>query len=210
MYRIRTALFFLLCAFTVNAQNTKHNITNAVVTYDVVPIDGDLKSKLPSDYVIYAKNDMSRTEMKTVEGKKIVISDNLAQYAYTLTEKDGKKQAVRSGTESTKKVKPDPNAPSIELTREPKVIAGYTCYKAIVTKQTPNGPIVSEAWFNTELRCRNGIYGSIPGLNGFLMEYTTRDGDNNNYKLIAKSVDIGTTLNDSIFHVPAGFKIIMK
>ncbi len=198
------AFYFCILA-SVNGQNTKHSITSATVKYAISKIDADDKSKLPSEYLFFGKADMSRLELTSGGNKKIIISDNLSKSGFLLSTEGKNKIAMKLNPLETKSKGSNYTA---ELTRESKNIAGFVCYKAIISKQTINGPISKEVWFNSEIKCRNGYGINILGVNGLLMEFETQDINHNSYKLIAQQVDVSSVLSDSLFCVPKGYKFV--
>lgn len=191
----------------VNGQNTKHSITNVIVNYSIAKIENDDKSKLPTEYLFFGKNDMSRAEISANGTKKIIISDNLSRAGFLLSAKGKSKSALKLNPLNIKSKSANY---SVELTRESKSIAGFVCYKAFISKQTFNGPVTKEVWFNSEIKCRNGYGITILGINGLLMEFETQDLDHNTYKLTAQKVDVSTLLGDSLFRVPKGYKIVER
>ena len=137
----------------VNGQNTKHSITNVIVNYSIAKIENDDKSKLPTEYLFFGKNDMSRAEISANGTKKIIISDNLSRAGFLLSAKGKSKSALKLNPLNIKSKSANY---SVELTRESKSIAGFVCYKAFISKQTFNGAVTKEVWFNSEIKCRNG------------------------------------------------------
>ncbi len=206
---IKTYLFFLalLISAGVNSQNTKHSVTSAKIVYRVTLITEKGVNNKPLDYTLYLKKDMSRVEMESEKGKMVMISDNLGKSGYTLMDNSGQKIAMKMNMSKMMAKNGNLSEPKVVITRESKVIAGYTCYKAIVTSQTKEGERVYDVWFTNDIKGNYSYETNINGLNGLMMEFES-ERDGKTYKMVAVNVEPDDSISDELFKVPSDYQII--
>ena len=144
--------------------------------------------------------------MKMPTGNAIVmISDFLNGTAYTLMDMGPKKMAIQTTFDEIKAKRKGP-APKVTLTRESKVIAGYTCYKAIVIVTNDKGDHTMDVWFSNEIKSQNTFSTKIEGINGCLMEFETSEGGRT-MTMTAESVQAIDNIDPALFTVPEGYTI---
>lgn len=186
------------------SQNTKHSITSGKVIFDISypdsQFDDQTMSNFPTESIMYFKNDKSRVEVSMAMGKTIVISDNKSGNAVMLMDMMGNKMAIDMNKADIEKEKQKTGKPKVEKTRESKTIAGYTCYKAIITMNDKS----FDAWFTNDLSMKNSFSSEIEGVDGFLMEFYNQQ-NGMNMKMTCRSVE-PTDVSDSQFDIPEGYK----
>ena len=200
----------LFIATFCSAQNSKHSISYVKVEFEIDSSSLLLNSNRPLEFNLHGKNDMSRVEIKYQQETRIIISDNLSQSGYILSSMKNKKVAEKINSSHYTQRNTGIAKPIIILTRDSKLIAGFNCYKAIVRRQIMNTTSEEEVWFSNEIKCKNSFGNNLPGINGMLMQYQFHDDFNNNFKVSAKKVEVEESLSDSLFRVPAGYKIIER
>lgn len=203
-----TMLILAICISTIaNSQNTKHSISSAKIVYQITQTTSKDVAKKPMEYTLYIKKDMSRVEMESEKGKITMISDNLSHTGYMLMDNPGAKIAMKMNLQAELEKKGLNKDPEVEITRESKVIAGYTCYKAII-KSTIKDEVKSyDVWFTSDIKGDYSYDTKIKGVNGLMMEFeNTRDGKS--YKMTALSVEPMDNISDDLFKVPSDYQIM--
>ena len=209
MKSIRINLFFLALFIVGNAysQNNKHSVTSAKIAYKITSIsDKNIASK-PLEFILFIKKDMSRVEMESSNGKTVMISDNLANSGYMLMDNSGNKMAMKMDRNTMMKQNGIAQEPKVQITRESKVIAGYTCYKAIITSQTKDGEKIYDVWFTNDIKGNYSFDTKIKGLNGLMMEFESVN-EGTTYKMLATKVEPIDNLSDDLFKVPSEYLIM--
>jgi hypothetical protein len=213
----RAILLYTLVSFglTASAQTFKEGMISFRITYP--SLSAEMKQQeeyLPRNLYVLLKNHMTRLELKTIMGPVITISNNQTTEVYVLTEMLGKKLAMKSTSEDSKriakKVSPD-MVKKVEETTETKMIAGYKCRKVLVHITTGGKTTTSAIYYTTDIppvyndTYNNGFDINIPG---FIMQYSvTQEGIETLFtaeKVEAKPV------SDSIFDIPAGYEVMQR
>ncbi|MBL0104091.1 MAG: hypothetical protein IPP51_10295 [Bacteroidetes bacterium] len=139
-------------------------------------------------------------------GTMVMISDFKAKVNYVLMNMAGNKMAVKS-TEAEMNAKKSGVAPKVTVTRETKMIANYSCYKAIVTFTTGKGERSMDVWFTNQIHAHNSYTNSIDGITGVMMEFESTE-NGRTMKLTAKSVEPMDNIDPTLFQVPSDYKIL--
>ena len=205
----RTILFLISIFFTSNAycQNTKHSVSSAKIKYKLTHVSEKGTDSKPLEYSLYIKKDMSRVEMESEKGKITMISDNLADIGYMLMDNSGKKIAMKMSRNAMMKNNGVTAEPKVQITRESKTIAGYNCYKAIITSQTKDGEKIYDVWFTNDIKGNYSYDTKITELNGLMMEFEWIN-DGMTYQMVATSVEPDDNLSDDLFKVPNEYQIM--
>ncbi|HQW00167.1 MAG TPA: DUF4412 domain-containing protein [Bacteroidia bacterium] len=203
-----TLLLAALCISSIGySQNSKHSISSAKIVYRITQTTTKEVAIKPMEYTLFIKKDMSRVEMESEKGKMTMISDNLARTAYMLMDNSGSKIAMKMNLEAEMQKKGIDKDPEVEITRESKVIAGYTCYKAIIKSTTKGDKETYDVWFTSDIKGNYSYETNIKGVNGLMMEFeTSREGKT--YKMTALSVEPMDNLSDDLFKVPSDYQIM--
>jgi GLPGLI family protein len=202
--------FFLLLLTNLPAQNTKHSLISGKIVYEInFPVNEQrpqAKESMPKEMTLYFKEDFSRTEVSMPTGTMVMISDFKAKVNYMLMQMGTNKMAIKS-TEAEVNAKKSGVAPKVTVTRESKVIAGYSCYKAIVTYTSAKGERSIDVWFTNQIHAHNSYTTSIDGITGVMLEFESTE-NGHTMKLTAKSVEPIDILDPALFQVPADYKIM--
>lgn len=161
-----------------------------------------------STATIYFKPSLTRVDMSMGSMVNIVsITNSNTSKSLTLMTGMMGKMAIPSSLDEASKMNKQklPNF-KIEKTNETKVIAGYTCKKAILTDESGS---VNIFWYTEDIsfdtKGQNAIYSVLPGVS---LEYTTTI---NGMSMTFTTLSIETTLAnaDSLFDmtVPAGYTV---
>ncbi len=205
-------LFFSATISTI-AQNV---ITEGKIVYNIsypgMEMDSNYKAMMPSQSIVYFKDQKSRTEMSfstgiftaslldSKSGEIITLTDMMGtKTAIVLTEKDqqnAKKEKEKSGTKY----------PPIKITyeAETKKVAGYSCKKALITTGSESYPI--EIFYTDQIKSITQLNSSWENFDGFPLEYTL-NMEGVMMKLSASEVAVGN-VDDSLFSIPSDYKVM--
>jgi GLPGLI family protein len=198
-------LLFLLTSISSIAQTFEGRIVYKI------NIKGDFslqeRMMLPSEAKLYTKGDQSRMEMSLGLGMSTTTISNLKTGdAVSLMNILGSKYAIESKGADENRDEYMKNA-NLEITKESKSIAGYTCKKAIVTYSDPQTKNTTEmeVWFTKELNFNNDfVKGPFQKIEGAMLEFNLlQQGINMNFQATLVSSE---KVEKRQFEVPEGYK----
>lgn len=184
--------------------------------------DLDMKSKM------FFKNGNMKTENDMGMGKNYSYYHADTKTTTTLMEMMGKKMGFYSNEEEMKKIMSGRDSGKtriqafkpetfIEYLSDSKVIAGFTCYKAVIRYKNSKGEeIQQQLWYTPEFKMGEGMRMSgmmrseVPGINklkGFPMEMemVQRNGMKIFYEVT--KIDKNAKIDDKVFEIPKGYDI---
>lgn len=167
------------------------------------------KMMLPSEAVVYSKGEKSRMEMNMGFGMNTTtISNSKTGYTVSLMNIFGSKYAIEASDKDADKETDDfAKNTKVEVTSESKIIAGYSCKKAIIYLTDPKTKEVSQmdVWFTKELDVNNVyVKGPFEKIEGAMLEFSIeQQGMNMNFQanLVSKE-----SVDNKLFEVPEGYK----
>jgi GLPGLI family protein len=202
MKTIKTlALVALVMTTTVALAQKK--LTEGKVVFAIAPpddMDPQMAANMPTETIIYFKNDKLKTSMSTAMMKNENIIDNKTKKVIVCLDIMGSKFMIKDNLDSLKKKMTESKAPVVKVLDETKEIVGYKCKKAELTAE--NGD-KSYVYFTNDIQCSNGS-STIKGIDGFLMEYDSKQ-NGVSLKMTAKSVS-SEKVADAVFEAPDGYK----
>jgi len=160
------------------------------ITYPDSKFSESQMAMFPKLLTVSIKGMKSRTELQMSGMNTVEITDYDTKSKVSLLNMMGQKYAIKQSTAEILKELEKEGTPTVELSNETKMIAGYTCKKAIVTVNNDGIKTVFEAYYSSELGSKvsnfdNPIYKDIDGV---LLEFTVQN-KNMNMKLTATSVE---------------------
>ena len=207
IFKLMCVTLALLVSFSVSAQK-KEKPFKGIIRYSVNmegDFDAQTKAQLPTEAVVYVLGEKLRTDQVSPvvtfgqvvleDGSAIILVEAMGQKIASKQSKadldKAKEEAKESGVLSDKE-------PTVKITDETKMIAGYKCKKAEVTDE--NGETM-EVFFTDEIVMPANYTENSPikGINGMLMEYTTTNNGMTS-TMTAKEVKKGG-VNNSMFMV---------
>lgn len=208
MKRILLLCVMVLMGLQLFAQSFEGKIVFEISLVGVT--DPQMQAMMPKETVAYFKKNKSRMEMSMMMGmKNVTISDGDTKSAVTLMDMMGQKYAIvndgKSNTPEQSKMLEDTK---VEITKETKKIAGYTCTKAIIT--VPAGGKIKEAskmevWYTKELSMNKGyVSGPMSKIEGSALEFSIKQSGMD-IKLTARDV-LKQPVSDELFIVPTDYK----
>jgi hypothetical protein len=195
----------IICGFLLaSVSSFAQKLTECKIVYEV---SSDLwKDKGAKEWITYVKGDKARIETNMMEGmESVVLVDGKKKEVTTLTKAGENKVAYVFTTADMKKYNTS-GEPTVTITKETKVIAGYTCKKAEITSKEGVKVI---CYFTDQLgaigitELSNPIFKDIKGM---MLEYSINQQGMNIHS-IAKKVT-KEKVDDAKFTVPAGYKVM--
>ncbi|MGC4103058.1 GLPGLI family protein [Ferruginibacter sp.] len=177
----RTGLLALLLVSTVFSFAQK-TISEGTIVYDIVIQSAGKEPKMADaldggTVTVYIKGGQSRSDMVSSIGKESTIHDSKTGNAVILKEYSSQKLMITLTKDNWADKNKAYNDIKFELTEETKVIAGYTCKKAIATM--PNGKTFT-VYYAPDLVVTNKEYdATFKNLPGLAMQYESGSA---NYK----------------------------
>lgn len=174
------------------------------------------KEMLPQELTVYFKNERSRTEMpSSVMGKLITISNTQSGDLLMMMELMGKKMAVKQTGAELKKLEleaeRDSALPVVSVIKldGTKVIAGYTCKKAIIEVKENGEVFRSECFYTNKLpKMKDQNDHFFKELDGFIMEYSQKQSGVK-MTVTAKAVS-KEKVADSMFGITPDYKLVTQ
>ena len=153
----------------VFGQKTFEGVITYKISYPDNKFTESQMAMFPKILTVTIKGEKSRTDIQTGMGNTIEISDFATKTKTTLLDMMGQKFAIRSTWEEIQKEMESEAKGQVQLTGETKVIAGYTCKKAIVTVDDKGTKYTFDVFFNSELGPKaanfdNPVYKDIDGV----------------------------------------------
>jgi hypothetical protein len=153
----------------VFGQKTFEGVITYKISYPDNKFTESQMAMFPKILTVTIKGEKSRTDIQTGMGNTIEISDYATKTKTTLLDMMGQKFAIRSTWEEIQKEMESEAKGQVQLTGETKVIAGYTCKKAIVTVDDKGTKYTFDVFFNSELGPKaanfdNPVYKDIDGV----------------------------------------------
>ena len=207
VFKIAALVLVTCIALGASAQKKAPKTFEGTVKYSIdvqgENIDAATRAQMPTEIGVYYKANKMRTEMITPMYSIISLS-NIADGTMTqMFEMMGQKFYVVQTAEDLAKMKAeDSGKPEVKLIDETKVIAGYNCKKAEITKDGET----MEVFYTNEIKVpfdKNSQY-QVEGIEGVLLEYVMeQQGMTMTFKV--KEVKKGK-LSGSLFTVPSDFQ----
>jgi len=200
-----TALFFT--SFQVWPGKTFEGVITYKITYPDSKYTESQLAMFPKLMTISVKGNKAMTEINTTMGNQREIIDYVEKTKIGLIDLMGQKFAVKQTAEEIEKENSAAAKPKVELTNETKLIAGYTCRKAIVTVEENGTKTTYEVYYTDEFGSQfanfdNPIYKDISGV---LMEFTMKT-QQFTMKFSVSNIE-KKTISSKIFEIPPDFKL---
>jgi GLPGLI family protein len=182
-----------------------------VITYNITYPDSKFtESQLkmfPKVLTVSVKGPKSRTELNTGMGNQTSINDINEKTVINLIDMMGQKYAIKKTSQDIEKENAKEPVAKVVVTNETKMIAGYSCKKAIITTEEDGEKTSYEIYFTPEIGGKgvnfdNALYKDIDGV---LMEFLMKTPQFT-MKFSASTVEKKTVENKD-FEIPAGYKL---
>jgi GLPGLI family protein len=216
MKKMTSMVVFLLLSFlfSSSALFAGDKGFEGIITYKITYPDNKFnegqQAMLPKMFTISVKGTKARTEMNSSMGNQVEITDYADQTQVVLFDMMGQKFSMKSTKEDIQKENAKAPVPTVEITNETKMIAGYKCKKAVVTTNDDGVKSTFEVYYTSDLGPKavnfyNPLYKDIDGV---MLEFTMKEQQ---FTMVFTATAIekkGLSAKD--FDVPAEFKPITK
>lgn len=202
----------LICALFLNlnfasAGKPFEGVITYKITYPNSNFSESQMAMFPKLLTVSIKGTKSRTDMQMSGVNTTEITDYTEKTKVALIDLMGQKYALKQTTADIEKEVAEAAKPTVEITNETKVIAGYTCKKAIINLNEDGVKTTFEAYFTNELGGQmvnfdNPLYKDIDGV---LLEFMVNNREIN-MKFTATSVE-KKNLPAKDFEIPSGYTV---
>ena len=203
----------LLGFMTLGFKQAK-TLEEGVVEFDVTflnltPEMKQAESMFPKKLIMYFKGKSFRNEMPSGMGNTITINNGIKKEFYLLMDMMGQKTALKQTEEQMKKQLAEADVKNIKVSfeKETKVIAGYTCKRALINLTLEGKEEQIECFYTPELP-DIANHNTSPGfdqIKGFMMEYTL-NMQGMKTKLTASKVR-KEAVDPKLFELPEGYTL---
>ncbi|HPS62439.1 MAG TPA: hypothetical protein PLK82_05225 [Bacteroidales bacterium] len=212
MKKLMTVFLVLIAGMWIfSTQANAGKPFEGVITYKITYPDSKASESqmamYPKVLIVSVKGDKSRTDISMAGMNTVEITDYKEKMSVTLLNMMGQKYAIKKTLSDMEKEAAEVGKPSVELQAETKVIAGYTCKKAIVTVNNDGAKSTFEVFYCPELGSKlinfsDPIYKDIDGT---LMEFSMIQ-NGMTMKITASSIE-KKSLPEKDFQIPADYTI---
>ncbi len=177
---LTTCLILMAIIFSANTSIQATKPFEGVVTYKITyPGSKFTESQLamfPKILTVTIKGPKSKTEIATGMGIQTEITDYINKTKFRLINMGGQKFAVKTTAEEIENEIAKSPKPTIELSGDQKMIAGYACNKATITVEENATKNTYEIYYTRELGGKqanfdNPLYKDIDGI---LLEFSLK------------------------------------
>ncbi len=180
------------------------------ITYPASKFTESQLAMFPKIVTVMIKGTKSKTEYQTNMGSQIEISDYTEKSKVNHINMMRQKYAIKQSAEEIEKENAQEPKATVEVTNETRVIAGYTCKKAIVTQDDDGVKTTFEVFYSSELGSKmanfdNPLYKDIDGA---LLEFSMKTPQIS-MKFTATSIE-KKGISNKEFEVPADYTITTK
>lgn len=204
-------LLLLTVCFTFSYSQSFEGSVVFKITYENLPPEmKGHEGMMPTEFSFQIKNEKSRMEMSTMMGPAITITDNKAKTSTVLMNMMGQKMKMTVDFDEAKEMADEANKQmDIQYVDGTKVIAGYTCKKAIMKISADDESGVENEgeitfYYTQEIAPIEGMKGfEGVGLKGMPLEYTINQ-QGITMMVTATSVE-KKSIDESVFLIPDGY-----
>lgn len=175
LFRIFSIIIFNVMVMTVFALTGPfEGIIIYKVTYPESKLTENIMTMLPKVLTITIKSDMAKSEIETPMGAQIEIINYTDETKISLINILNQNFALRETAAEIWEAKKNEPKGVVQISNETKIIAGFTCTKAIVTVDDNGIKVKIDVWFTQELGGKNvnfdkPMFKDIPGV---LLEFS--------------------------------------
>jgi hypothetical protein len=201
---------FLSSPGMMAAGKTFEGIITYKISYPDNKFSESQQAMLPKLVMVSIKGNNSRTEIKTAMGNQVELKDYSAKTNVTLIDVMGQKYAVKATAEEIEKENAKEPKATVEVTKETRVIAGYTCKKAVVTTNDDGVIAKYDVYFTDELGPKaanfdNPLYKEIDGV---MLEFSMKTPQ---FTMVFSATDVEKkSISGKEFEIPSDYTTITK
>ncbi|MCX6279792.1 MAG: DUF4412 domain-containing protein [Bacteroidetes bacterium] len=202
----------LFCAFFLNLNYAiSGKPFEGVITFKITYPDNKFSESqmamFPKVLTVSIKGTKSRSDLQMSGMNTVEITDYTEKTKVALLNMMGQKYAIKQTSAEIEKEMEKGGKATVEITSETKVIAGYTCKKAVITLNDDGVKSTFEAYYTSELGGKmanfdNPLYKDIDGI---LLEFVINNREVN-MKFTATSVE-KKNLPAKDFEIPSDYTL---
>ncbi|MEI7499748.1 MAG: DUF4412 domain-containing protein [Bacteroidota bacterium] len=195
----------LISPYTVMSGKPFEGVITFKITYPDNKFSESQLAMFPKVLTVSIKGSKSRTDLQLSGMNTVEITDYNDKTKVALLNMMGQKYAIKQTTAEIEKEMAQSGTTTVELLGETKVIAGYTCKKAIITVNDDGVKNTFEVFYSSELGSKmanfdNPMYKDIDGV---LLEFLLKNQEVN-MKFTAISVE-KKSLPAKDFEIPSDY-----
>ena len=206
----KIGIFFLLAfigPLAIMAAKPFEGVITYTISYPDSKFTESQLKMFPKLLTVSIKGTKSRTELNTGMGNQTSINDYSDKTVINLIDMMGQKYPIKKTSQDIEKEIAKEPVAKVNVTNETKVIAGYTCKKAIVTTEQDGEKTTYEVYFTTEIGGKganfdNPLYKDIDGV---MMEFLMKTPQFT-MKFSASTVEKKSVASKD-FEIPADYKL---
>ena len=206
------ALSFVLCialfsSISVMSGKPFEGVITFTITYPDNKFSESQLAMFPKVLTVSIKGTKARTDLQMSGMNTVEITDYNDKTKVALLNMMGQKYAIKQTTAEIEKEMSQAGTTTVELSAETKVIAGYTCKKAVITVNDDGAKSTFEVYYSNELGTKmanfdNPLYKDIDGV---LLEFLLKNRDVN-MKFTATSIE-KKSLPAKDFEIPSDYTL---
>ncbi len=208
LFGISFALFaLLLTSGALIAGKPFEGVITFKITYPDNKISESQMAMFPKLLTVSIKGTKARTDLEMSGMNTVEITDYVDKTKIALINMMGQKYAIKQTSAEIEKEMAKEAKPTIVLSDETKVIAGYTCKKAVITVNDDGAKTSYEVYYSNELGSKmanfdNPLYKDIDGV---MLEFLLKNRDIN-MKFTATSIE-KKSLPAKDFEIPSDYTL---
>ncbi|NTW32230.1 MAG: hypothetical protein HGB12_06350 [Bacteroidetes bacterium] len=197
------------------AQKTKKTSQGAI-TYDIKYTGDNItpaqKAQLPTSLVVTVKDCKTKSEVIIGPVSQASITDGTTKTQIVLIDYMGTKYALKLTAQEISDALAKVTMPKLNITQETKVIAGYTCKKAILTSTDDEGTVSNDTiFFTEEIGCADVNFSTqFKEVPGSVLEYSEVDPQVNSKVIYTVKEIKKSKVSDNIFLIPSDYQEMTK
>jgi hypothetical protein len=206
---LTAALLVAILAGAIPAMSGKP--FEGVITYKIAYPDSKMSESqmamFPKVFTVSVKGTKARTEMAVGGGSVVSITDYTEKSTINLINMMGQKLAIKQSYEELQQEMAAEGQATVEHSTETRVIAGYTCKKAVIKVNDDGAVSTYEVYYTSELGTKQVNFDKpwYKEIDGVMLEFVLRNRDMN-MKFTATAVD-KKTLPAKDFEIPADYTL---
>lgn len=179
------------------------------ISYSDTEMDPQMAAMMPKTMKMKINGLKSRTEISMGMGSTIVVFNGEDKSGFTLMDIMGQKYAMEMSAEELEADLEEEADMDVEITGETKMIAGYTCKKALVkSKESEAENVEMVVYFTDELgsgmlNYNNPVFKDVEGV---MMEYSMQEKD---MSMTFSAISVTKEkVSDDEFEIPEGYNVM--
>jgi hypothetical protein len=199
--------FMLISSYTVMSGKPFEGVITFKITYPDNKFSESQMAMFPKVLTVSIKGSKSRTDLQMSGMNTVEITDYNDKTKVALINMMGQKYAIKQTTAEIEKEMAQSGTTTVELSEETKVIAGYTCKKAIISVNDDGVKSTFEVFYSSELGSKMANFDNpqYKDIDGVLLEFLLKNRDVN-MKFTATSVE-KKSLPANDFEIPSDYTL---